>query len=109
MDRNIFGRRTVAAVVANPTCSPMGWVFGHVERRHGAPVDWTEEEVEVSHSTLLSLLQLSSSLTILPSTSHNIGQTTEDTIQAEHCLSDQYITAYELRNIALQHRTTRTI
>ena len=79
----------------------MGWVFGHVERRHGASVDWTEEEVEVSHSTFLSLLQLSSSLTILPFTSSSISISTP--------LPVQPVTHYiRVANIAFQYHTTRT-
>ena len=57
-------------------CLLTGWAYGNVGRRQGVSVDWTEAEVEVSHSTFLSLFQLSSSLTILPSACYNIGRTT---------------------------------
>jgi hypothetical protein len=88
VDSNGIRRRTVAAVLANGMCSSMAWVCGHVEDdKVYVSVDWTEEEVEVSHPTLLSLLQLSSSLTILPTTfKQHRGQGIEDTIQADHCL-----------------------
>jgi len=65
-------------VLANGMCGSLGWVYGIEEGRHGVSVDWTMEEVEVSHSTLLSLLRLSSSLTILPPTSTSINISTSN-------------------------------
>jgi hypothetical protein len=80
-----------------------------MEDRHGAPVDWTEEEVEVSHSTFLSLLQPSSAFTILPSTSSIQYRASDGLYDPGLPLpveSDTQCT--RAANIAFQYQTTRT-
>jgi hypothetical protein len=85
----------------------MDWVFGQVRDRHGVLVDWTEEEVEVSHSTFP--FPLSTLFFSYHSTFHFIQYRASDGgYNTGRPLPVLPVTHYiRVANIAFQYQTTR--